>query len=497
MNPLFTNLFIFEMANNHQGDIAHGIAIIREMGKLAKKHNINAAVKFQYRHLDSFIHLDFKNDKKAKHISRFLSTELKKEQFLEMVKEVKNEGMLAICTPFDEQSVDLVVEHEIDIIKIASCSVDDWPLINKIVETDKPIIASTGGLDLTTIDNLVSFLSNRNKSFAILHCVGIYPTPNELLNLRFIEKMKSRYPGVTIGYSGHEAPDNYDVIKIATVLGAEVFERHVGIATDKITLNNYSMNPSQVDEWISSFHLAKVLMGNKEKKITETEEDSLTSLKRGVFVNKKIKKGQAILPDDVFFAMPKVKNQLSAGEFGRLRARFAATKNYEPNEPVFESSEIDNYYKLRIIIHKAKGMLAEANIVLNSNAEVELSHHYGLENFYKFGCLIVNIINREYCKKIIIVFPGQHHPEHRHLKKEETFHILKGELNISLNGILRTLVSGDIVIIERGVSHSFYSENGAIFEEVSTTHFKNDSFYTDPLISEEDPMARKTVIKQL
>ena len=69
------------MANNHQGDVNHGINIIKEMGKIAKKHNIKAAVKLQYRQLDSFIHPDFRNDTKAKHISRFLSTELKQDQF--------------------------------------------------------------------------------------------------------------------------------------------------------------------------------------------------------------------------------------------------------------------------------------------------------------------------------------------------------------------------------------------------------------------------------
>ncbi len=495
MKQLFDNLFIFEMANNHQGDINHGISIINEMGKIAQKYKLNAAVKFQYRQLDTFIHPKFRQDKNAKHISRFLSTELSPSQFLTMVKAVKKNGMLAICTAFDEESVDLIVEHEIDAIKIASCSADDWPLLNKIVQTNKPIIASTGGVTLNQIDNLVSFLSNRNKQFAILHCVGIYPTPNNLLNLEFISKLKKRYPYITIGYSGHEAPDNYDVIKVATAMGAGIFERHVGLPTDKIILNNYSLNPEQVDEWVLSYFKAKEIAGSIEKSISIDEEESLLSLKRGVFVNKKIRKGQAIGVDDVFFAMPCEKGQLTSGEFGRLRARFVASKTYESSEAVFETCETDNYYRIRQIIHLAKGMLSEANIVLNEKAEIELSHHYGLENFYKFGCLLVNLVNREYCKKIIVVFPGQHHPEQRHVKKEETFHILQGELIITLNGITSNLKKGDIVTVERGVVHSFYSENGTVLEEISSTHYRNDSFYTDPLISEQDPMSRKTSLE--
>lgn len=491
----FKELFIFEMANNHQGNVSHGLKIIKEMGKIAKKFGIKGAVKLQYRDLESFIHPDYKEDKNAKHIGRFLETALSNSQFKELVDGIRSEGLLTVCTPFDEKSVDLIEEHEIEVIKIASCSADDWPLLSRIAKSDKPVIASTGGLDISMIDNLVTFLRNRNKAFAVLHCVGVYPTPDELFNLNFISKLKLRYPEITIGYSGHEHPDNTDIVKIAAAKGAEIFERHVGVATDSIKLNAYSMNPIQTEKWVQAYLSAKTVLGLHEKSISIAETESLLSLKRGVFAKKKLKKGQQITFDDVFFAMPCQAGQLTSGEFGRVRARYVASKDYEINQPLFESSGKDNYYRIRQIIHQAKGMLNEAGIILSDKADVELSHHYGLENFDKFGGLIVTLINREYCKKIIVVFPGQHHPEQRHIKKEETFHILYGELIISLNGITSILKKGDIVTIERGVTHSFYSDNGAVFEEVSTTHFRNDSFYTDSLISEQDPMQRKTIVE--
>lgn len=495
MTNLFDDLIIFEMANNHQGDVKHALSIIKEMSKISKKYKINSAVKFQYRHLDTFIHPKHRQDKEAKHISRFLSTELKPDQFKTLVKALQDEGMKAICTPFDERSVDLIVDHDIEIIKVASCSADDWPLLEKIASADKPVISSTAGLDISAIDNLVNFLKHRNKEFAIMHCVGIYPSPNELLNMKFLSKLIKRYSDVPVGYSGHESPGNIQVVTAAVALGASLFERHVGLPTDKIQLNKYSMNPQETEEWVKALLEAKAIIGSEDKTITATERDSLLSLKRGVFVNKKIKKGRAITNDDVYFAMPCAPDQLNSAEFGRVRARYVATSDYDKDAPVFEKNEIDSYYKLRKIIHEAKGILNEAGIILNENAEIELSHHYGIENFYKFGGLIVSLINREYCKKIIVVFSGQHHPEQRHVKKEETFHLLSGDLVITLNGITSRLKAGDIVTIERGVTHSFYSENGAVFEEVSTTHYRNDSFYTDPLIAEEDPMARKTIIK--
>ena len=76
--------FIFEMANNHMGDISHGKRIIDEFSKLAKKYNINAGVKLQFRQLDTFIHNDFK-DSDLKYVKRFNETELTKNQFKELL----------------------------------------------------------------------------------------------------------------------------------------------------------------------------------------------------------------------------------------------------------------------------------------------------------------------------------------------------------------------------------------------------------------------------
>ncbi len=496
MHPLFKDLFILEMANNHQGDINHGLAIIREMGKICRKYQVNAGVKFQYRHLDTFIHPDYRNNTQAKHISRFLSTELTEDQFRQLVEATREAGLVTICTPFDEKSVDLIVDHGIEVIKVASCSADDWPLLNKMVKAGKPMIASTGGLTLSQIDNLVSFLSHRPVEFAILHCVGIYPSPNEVLHLNFIEKMIRRYPEVTIGYSGHEGPDNTDVVKIAVAKGARILERHVGLPTETIKLNNYSMNPEQVDKWIAAAQEAKIICGSDEKEITQSEKDSLLSLKRGVFAKHGIKKGQEITPKDVFFAMPCADGQLTSGEFGRYRARFIASQDYAPLQGLTEQSQPDLYLQIRQIIHQAKGMFTEAGIILGKDYEIELSHHFGLDQFPRTGCMIVNVLNREYCKKLIVVLPGQSNPVHKHLRKEETFQLLYGDLQVSLDEQKVQLKPGDTLLVERDTWHGFRSEKGAIFEEISTTHYRNDSIYQDERIAILDPMQRKTVLDE-
>ena len=493
---LFKNLIVFEMANNHQGSVEHGLTIIKAMGAIAKKYKLNACVKLQYRQLDTFIHPVKRKDESIHYVKRFLSTELKPDQFLQFIKEIQNQGMKAMVTPFDEESVPVIIEHNADILKVASCSADDWPLLEKIASAKKPVIASTGGLNKTQIDNLVSFFTHRTDEFALMHCVSIYPTPNDLLNLGFLTTLINRYPNIPIGYSGHEAPDNTDVAKLSVGLGAQLFERHVGVPTDTITLNKYSMNPKEVETWVQGILTAQEILGDGNKYITENESSSLLKLKRGVFAKRPIKKGEILTTDNCYYAFPCEENQLTSGELGMLRTQYEASKNYKQDEALFESAEMDIHYRIRQIIHDAKGMLAEANIVLSDDAQMELSHHHGIEHFEETGCLLVSIVNREYCKKIILVFPNQQHPEQYHVKKEETFHILWGDLQLKLNGINHDLRKGDVKTLERGVRHSFTSIGGCIFEEISTTHYRGDSFYLDPKISEQDPMARKTVIEQ-
>ena len=497
MNPIFDNLFIFEMANNHQGSVEHGLKIVREMAKIARRHKVRAAVKFQYRHLNTMIHPDYRDREDVKHIPRFLSTRLSEEEFLTMADAVRNEGMVLVVTPFDEKSVGLCMDHGVEIMKVASCSATDWPLLDAISETRRPTIVSTGGLSIYDIDNLVSFFRHRHADLALLHCVARYPVPNESLHMNFLNKLARRYPDVPIGYSGHEAPDNLDVVKIAVSKGARLFERHVGVPTETIKLNAYSMNPEQVDAWVGGAVTAHTICGvGYDRPIEQDEIDSLLSLKRGVFAAHTIRKGARLASKDVFFAMPCREGQLTSGDFGQKRASYTASKDYAKGAPIEEFRQTDPMIMVRSIIHDAKGMIYEAGVPLGKDVEVELSHHYGIQHFRQTGALIVSVVNREYCKKIIVLLPGQENPTHCHKLKEETFHVLSGDLVIVVNGIEHVLRRGEKIVVERGSWHSFKSVKGCVFEEISTTHRRGDSYYQDEQIAALDPMQRKTVVDE-
>lgn len=482
-DDLFSNLFILEMANNHMGDIDHGLKIINHFHDICKDFkNFKFAFKFQYRDLDVFIHPDYKDRTDFKYVKRFMETNLSASEKKLLKDEAKKLGFITICTPFDENSVDLIEEHGYEIIKIASCSFTDWHLLEKIVKTNKPIIASTAGSSLEDIDRVVSFFEHRDKDFCIMHCVGEYPTGRKNLQLNQIDFLRTRYPEIHIGYSTHESPDNTDAIKIAIGKGASVFERHVGIKTDKYDINAYSSTPEKISAWLQAAQDAIWMCGLPEGRFegTEKEKADLRGLQRGVFAKTKIKKGDRVELSNTFFAIPNFGGQIVANQMSKY-AEFVANKDIDANQPVRASDVTMANLRDKVleIVNKVRTLLIESKVVLPDKLEMEISHHYGLDKFEEWGAAIINCINREYCKKLIILLPGQKHPIHYHKKKEETFHVLHGDVTVNLNGKERQCKAGDLVVVEREMKHNFSSRSGAIFEEISTTHYKDDSFYDD------------------
>src|SRR5215472_6869584 len=174
-------LFIFEMANNHMGSVEHGRRIVEAMRDAAKDFPFSFAVKLQYRDIDTFIHPDFRNRTDLKFVKRFSETRLSWEQYKQIKDAIEDAGFVSVCTPWDEISVDKIEEHGFDFIKIPSCYLTDWPLLERIAKSSKPVIASTAGVTVSDIDRIVSFFRHRQKDFSLMHCVGEYPTRDENL----------------------------------------------------------------------------------------------------------------------------------------------------------------------------------------------------------------------------------------------------------------------------------------------------------------------------
>lgn len=334
---LFENLFVLELANNHWGRVDRGLKIIRDFGTIVRYNNIKASIKLQFRDVDNFIHPDFRGTKDSRYIKKTEDTKLSKEDFARLLEEIKNVGCIPMATPFDEASVDMCVEFDLPLIKVASSDINDWPLLEKIASTRRPVIISTGGASEKDLDDSVHFFENRDIPLAINHCVSLYPSEDDELNLNQIDYLKNRFPKHVIGLSTHEYHDWHSSMLISYGKGARTWERHIDINYENVPVSNYCTLPEQADVWFKAFHKAKEMCGgasDARRVISRKEIEYLDALVRGVYAKKDLNEGHELNADnfskDFYLAIPLLKGQLSCREVMNGEKLTKAIKINEP-----------------------------------------------------------------------------------------------------------------------------------------------------------------------
>jgi N-acetylneuraminate synthase len=356
---IFDELFVLELANNHWGSLERGLKIITDFSRIVRFNNVRASIKLQFRDVDNFIHRDFRDRTDIRYIKKTLDTKMTEDDYATLVKAVRQSGCIPMATPFDEKSVNLCVELGIPIIKIASSYLNDWFLIEKIADTRKPVIVSTGGSSLKDIDDLVIFFENRNVPLAINHCVSLYPSEDSELEMNQIDYLKNRYPNHVIGFSTHEYTDWTSSMLIAYAKGARTFERHIDIEMDGVPVSPYCSLPEQVDIWFKAFQKAKEMCGapgTQKRMPPEREIKYLDALVRGVYAKRDLPEGYILnhdrLNEDLYLAVPLQKGQISCRE---LMSGEILTRACNMVEPIMIDS-IDSPYStndnLRKIIYQ-------------------------------------------------------------------------------------------------------------------------------------------------
>ena len=332
---IFHNLFVLEIANNHLGSVKRGLKIIKDHGQIAKFNNIRAAIKLQFRDVDNFIHKSYKK-LDERYIKKVQRTKLSKTEFKKLVNAIKAVGCIPMATPFDEKSVDLCQEFKFPIIKIASSDSNDWPLIEKIASTRKPVILSTGGTSEGNIDKVVEFFNGKKIDLAINHCVSLYPSEDHELALNETAYLIRRYPDNVVGFSSHEYNDWSSSVQITYAKGARTWERHVDIDYEGIPVSKYCSLPNQVDQWFKAFKKAVEMCGPialERRMISKKETEYLDKLVRGVYSKKNLNAGYVFnknsLKKDFYLAVPLQKGQLSSREIlngGKLISKIKVNK---------------------------------------------------------------------------------------------------------------------------------------------------------------------------
>ncbi len=315
---IFDELFVLELANNHWGSLERGLRIVRDFATIVRYHGVRASIKLQFRDVDNFVHREFRQRQDIRYIKKTIDTQLSNDDLATLVEEVRLNNCIRMATPFDEKSVELCVQLGIEIIKIASSDIVDWVLLEAVAKTKKPVIVSTGGATVRDMDAMVRFFTNRSIPFAINHCVSLYPSDERELELNQIDFLRRRYPGITVGWSGHETSKDVDATMLmAYAKGARTFERHIDIRSDDRPFAPYCSTPDEISAWFSSFDRAKRICGGspeQRRMLPQREIEYLDALVRGVYARRELPAGARITTDDIYLAVPLQRGQLSCRE---------------------------------------------------------------------------------------------------------------------------------------------------------------------------------------
>jgi len=211
-----------------------------------------------------------------------------------------------LSTPFDIESADYLYDL-MNVYKISSSDLNNSKFVEYIAQKNKPIILSVGASNLNEIEKSVEIIRKYNdKQLTLLHCVLEYPTPYEHANLKKIVTLKEKFAQCNIGYSDHTKPDvEYEVLKTAYLLGAQVIEKHFTL--DKSLKGNdhyHAMDPDDVKKIVSELNFIDLLLGSEKLECLESEKKARLNARRSLVAAKNIEKGQVITEDMLTFKRP-------------------------------------------------------------------------------------------------------------------------------------------------------------------------------------------------
>lgn len=214
------------------------------------------------------------------------------------LKKIANKlGLEFFSSPFDPTAVDFLEELRVPAYKIASPEIVDIPLIEKVAETGKPIIISTGMATLGEIEEAVQAVREKgNNQIALLKCTSAYPAPYESMNLRTIPNMIETF-GVPVGLSDHTLGIEIPIAAVA--LGASIIEKHFTLSRSIQTPDSaFSLELHEFKAMVQAIRNVEKALGDVRYG-TDKSEEEIRKFRRSLYVVKDIKKGEPFTEKNV------------------------------------------------------------------------------------------------------------------------------------------------------------------------------------------------------
>ena len=287
---------IAEIGNNHEGNYNTAL----EMISAAADTGANA-VKFQTIVPELFI-----NKENIIRFKKLKSFQLTYNQFEKLSNFASKKNILFCSTPFDIKSAKFLNNIQ-SFFKISSGDNEFFPLIESVCKFNKPVILSTGLINLNKIKSIVKFIKKKidhKSKLALLHCVSTYPTPIIEANLRSINVLKENFKELTIGYSDHTLGIDAAILSVAC--GAKIIEKHFTIDKNFSDFRDHqiSADPKDMTKMIKKIRKIEKILGKNNKDIQSSEKNGLIEYTRSIASNKFLKKGVKVKKSDLIWIRP-------------------------------------------------------------------------------------------------------------------------------------------------------------------------------------------------
>jgi len=306
VGPASPCFIIAEVGVNHNGDPAMAEACVRAAAAAGAD-----AVKFQTFRAGRLVapgapkaaYQQATTGAEGDQLSMLDELELSPAAHQRLQRVCADEGVLFLSTPFDAESLQLLLNLEVPALKFGSGDLDNFLLMGAAKASGLPLLVSTGMSTAAEVAETVAFLrEDAAAEFVLFQCVSAYPAPAAAQNLRTMPAMAQLF-GCAVGFSDHT--DGIGAAVAAVTLGACALEKHFTL--DRLLPgpdHGASLEPDDFLRMVRAVRDAEASLGGSVKSVHEVERDIRSVARRSVVAGRDIAEGETLQLSDLDMKRP-------------------------------------------------------------------------------------------------------------------------------------------------------------------------------------------------
>lgn len=306
IGPGYPCFIVAEVGVNHNGDpeIAHRMVdAIADAGVDCVKFQTFSADEFVNDPEDTCEYVSQGKLVRESMLDMFRRLELKREEFAGLFAHVRERSLIPLSTPTDRAAADLLDDLGAGAFKIGSDDLVYTPFLRYVAGKGKPMIISTGMAGLGDVERAIDAIQQTgNDRIVVLHCVSLYPTPDDEVNLRNIGALQAQYD-LPVGFSDHTF--GITAALGAVALGACVIEKHFTLDRNMPGPDHrFSADPEELAALVREVRRLEKNLGSVRFRLSPKEQEMAALCHRSIVAARDLPAGHVITEGDLAFRRP-------------------------------------------------------------------------------------------------------------------------------------------------------------------------------------------------